>query len=236
MLRILTAVALATFALMPSAAVRAAESESIASIGTGPVGAVLGPRWAALGHKIVYGSRTPDADKVKALLKDSPKATAATPSDAVKKATVVVIAVPGGAAKEVAAGLGDLKGKVVIDTTNLFNFKNGMWEPEGSDSVVGQIQAAQPGAFVVKAFNTVTAIVMKNPAVTGFPVTVPLAGDDAAAKAKVSTLAKQLGFETIDIGKLEMGRTVEHLGRLYVYYGRTHPERLEFNFRTWKQP
>jgi hypothetical protein len=33
-----------------------------------------------------------------------------------------------------------------------------------------------------------------------------------------------------------MGRMVEHLGRLYVYYGRTHPERLEFNFRTWKQP
>lgn len=237
MIRLIAAALLAAWTLLPTSPAQAAESETIAIIGTGPVGAVLGPRWAALGHKVVYGSRTPDADKVKASLKESPKATAAKPADAVKNATVVVIAVPGGAAKEVASGLGDLKGKVVIDTTNLFNFREGkFWEPEGSDSVVGQIQAALPGAFVVKAFNTVTAVVMKNPAATGFPITLPIAGDDLAAKAKVAALSKQLGLETIDIGKLEMGRMVEHLGRLYVYYGRTHPERLEFNFRTWKQP
>ena len=117
--RILTLFVLAALALLQPMPLRAAESETIAIIGTGAVGSVLGPRWAALGHKIVYGSRTPDSDKVKALLKDTPKATVAKPADAAKNATVVVIAVPGGAAKEVAAGLGDLKGKVVIDLSVL---------------------------------------------------------------------------------------------------------------------
>ncbi len=42
--------------------------ETIALIGTGDFGNSFGPRLAALGYTIVYGSRNPESAKVKALL------------------------------------------------------------------------------------------------------------------------------------------------------------------------
>ena len=65
--------AAASTSLLPSVARRPAQAAgnkpAIAIIGTGEVGSALGKRWAALGYKIVYGSRTPGDDRVKALVK-----------------------------------------------------------------------------------------------------------------------------------------------------------------------
>ena len=46
----------------------AAEKETIAVIGTGDLGDSIGGRLAELGYKVVYGSRTPNSDRVKAVL------------------------------------------------------------------------------------------------------------------------------------------------------------------------
>jgi len=45
-----------------------AQAAKIAVIGTGNVGSALGPEFAALGHTIVYGSRTPTEQDVKDLV------------------------------------------------------------------------------------------------------------------------------------------------------------------------
>jgi len=64
--------------------VHAAESlepqrkETIALIGTGDFGNSFGPRLAALGYPVVYGSRNPESDKVKALLKKTGHGSTAT--------------------------------------------------------------------------------------------------------------------------------------------------------------
>ena len=42
-------------------------AETIAVIGTGSVGSSLRPRFAELGHTVVYGSRSPDREDVQAL-------------------------------------------------------------------------------------------------------------------------------------------------------------------------
>ena len=79
----------------------------IAVIGAGNIGRTLGTKWANAGHQVVYGVRTPGAPDT------------ASVADAVASAEVVVLAVPGAAAKGVLARLGDaLAGKVVIDATN----------------------------------------------------------------------------------------------------------------------
>ena len=48
-------------------------SETIAIIGTGNVGSTLGKIWAAKGHEIIYGSRTPTSDRVQQLVRESGK-------------------------------------------------------------------------------------------------------------------------------------------------------------------
>jgi hypothetical protein len=87
---------------------------------------------------------------------------------------------------------------------------------------------------VVKAFNTTTTRVMADPTISGGPVSLPIAGGDASARARVAALAGSLGLIPIDMGGPEALRQVEHLGRIYVAYSVKHrPQRLEFHLRTW---
>ena len=79
----------------------------IAVIGAGNIGRTLGAKWVTAGHQVVYGVRSPVAPDT------------ASVADAVARAEVVLLAVPGAAAKDVLAALGTaLAGKVVIDASN----------------------------------------------------------------------------------------------------------------------
>lgn len=239
--RSVLAAATATGTLIATSAMaqqRQAVGDVIAMIGTGNVGATLGKAWAAKGHKVIYGSRSPDSAKSQQLVKDTGNgATVVAQALAAKDASIVVLAAPSQVALEIVASLGDLSGKVVIDAMNAMSFKDGkLIEPDDPIGLAAQIQAKAPGAKVVKAFNATNAKVMSGPQqVTGGPVTVPIAGADEAARAKVAALTTQLGFDVIDMGGPEALRQVEHLGRIYVAYAVAHrPQRIEFNFRTWK--
>ncbi len=215
---------------------RAATPEKIAVIGTGNVGSNLGRRWAALGHSIVYGSRSPDAEKAKALLAETGHgAKAADPLTAAAQCDMILIAVPSAVAVDVVKSLGNVAGKVLIDATNLLMIKDGKFlEPTDLSCLALQILEAAPNASVIKAFNTTNARVMSDPGITGGPVTIPLAGASRESKARVAALAEALGFETADLGGNDMFRMVEHLGRLYVGYGaQNRPRRLEIHLRAW---
>ena len=79
----------------------------IAVIGAGKIGRTLGSKWSTAGHHVVYGVREPGEPGT------------ATVADAVASAEIVVLSVPGAAAKDVVASLGtELAGKVVVDATN----------------------------------------------------------------------------------------------------------------------
>src|SRR5210317_2247972 len=81
-----------------------ANADRIAIIGTGDVGAALGPEFAVLGHEIIYGSRDPERDSVQALVnKTGNNASAAMPAESVVNADIVVLAVPGRLAESITA-------------------------------------------------------------------------------------------------------------------------------------
>jgi len=210
-------------------------AETIAVIGTGNVGSALGPEFAAQGHTIVYGSREPEREDVLALVgRTAGNASAKTPEEAVAGADMVVLAVPGTAAVEVTRGLGDLTGKVIIDPTNVYSRGPGGLTHgiEGKGSNAALIQAAAPGATVVKAFNTLNVAQMVDPETAGGPITIMVAGDDAEAKTKVVEMARLMGLEAVDVGGLERAHVLEEmlvmwagLGLRYNYYLRPMPGR-----------
>ena len=111
----------------------------------------------------------------------------------------------------VAAGLGDLAGKIVIDATNPLRREGEVLHFEyGVETSNGQIvQALHPDAFVVKAFNTIAWQSMIDPG-TPAPI-MPLAGNDEKAKSKVAGWARAMGLDTIDIGSIQHSRVTEQI-------------------------
>lgn len=193
-------------------AANAATAETVAIIGTGNVGMAIGTEFAGLGHTVIYGSRSPLSLKTMDLVtKTGKNASAALPDEAAGRADVVVLAVPGMVTGDVARGLGDLRGKIIIDATNPLKRDGEVLQfTYGVDTSNGQIvQALHPDAFVVKAFNTIPWQKMIDP---GKPAPVmPLAGNDADAKMQVAKWVQAMGIETIDIGGIEHARVTEQL-------------------------
>jgi NADPH-dependent F420 reductase len=188
-------------------------AENVALIGTGNVGAALGRRFAEQGHDVVYGSRDPAAADVRELVATTGHGAAALPpAEAAARSDIVVLAVPWSAAEDVVRGLGDLRGKIVVDPTNpRVMASDGFADYPIEDSVAERIAALAPGAHVVKAFNTLGAETMLDPKLANGPVTIPLVGDDRAAKARVAALAREIGLEAVDVGPLRHARIVEGL-------------------------
>ena len=189
----------------------AGRSETIALIGTGDVSAAFGPRLAQLGHQVIYGSRTPDRPDVREMLQATGNgATAALPGEAAARADIVMINVPWSVAEEVVLGLGDLAGKIIIDPINpRIVDEDGYRNYPTYTSNAERIQNLAPQAFVVKAFNTISSDTMIDPEVLGHPVTIPIAGNDAAAKQTVAGLAEALGYEAVDVGPVRYAHIVE---------------------------
>ena len=213
-------------------------ADTIAIIGTGDVAGALGPEFAMQGHDIVYGSRNPDRDDVRALVaRTGGGATATTPAASVVGADIVVMAVPGTAAEAVTAGLDGLSGKIIIDPTNAIEGWDGEYLTLVYDtSTAERIQGAAPGAHVVKAFNTLNWRTMVDPDSSGGPVSIPLVGDSAEAKATVAALVAGMGLEPIDLGPLVYARHVEAMLLVWIHNRYAGGDGPAFDFHLRKTP
>ena len=136
---------------------------------------------------------------------------------AIARADIVILALPFGQALE-AAGHAGLAGKVILDISNPV-------KPDFSGLIIGhttsaaeELQAAAPGAKVVKAFNTIFASLFAAPRDNTANVPVFLAGEDAALE-KVETLVKNAGFAVEKTGTLDAARLLEPLGMLNIRFG-----------------
>ncbi len=209
---------------MAGLASQSAGAETVAMIGTGNVGAALGRRFAENGHKIVYGSRDPSAADVRELVAATGNgAVATTQADAAAQADIVILAIPWSAAEGVVRALPDLRGKIVVDPTNpRVMASDGFADYPIEDSNAERIARLAPGAHVVKAFSTLGAETMLDPKLAGGPVTVPIVGDDRAAKERIAALTREIGLEAVDVGPLRHARIIEglHYLRANAYGGR----------------
>ena len=213
----------------------APEKETIAVLGTGDMGDSFGPRLAALGYKIIYGSRNPESEKVLALLELTGNGSTATTSDkAARQADIVILAVPWGPMKSIIKSMGDMEGKVIIDISwpqNEFG-EDGYFQITADPSGAEQIQSWIPKALVAKAFGTTATNVIDNPNDAGGLVTIPIASDHRYAKEVTARLAAELGLDPVDAGPLRMAKNIEAMMALYmVPHTQGRPVGWEFYFR-----
>ena len=191
---------------------------NIGIIGSGNVGGTLGARWAEKGHKVIFGSRDPESEKMKeSVSKAGRNARAAHIQEAVDASDVILLATPWEATQELLESTKGLAGKIVIDATNpLLAGLDGL--SIGTTTSAGE-QVAQwaKQARVVKAINTVGFNIMANPDFgAGKKVAMFYCGDDKGAKQTVHELITELRFDALDAGPLTQARLLEPLAMLWI--------------------
>ena len=192
-------------------------------LGSGDVGRALGRGFASRGHDVKIGTRKPNAKELQAWVKETRgKGSVGSPAEAAAHGEVLVLAVVGEAAESAIdlAGPKNFDGKVVIDAMNPLDFSKGM--PPSlfvgtTDSLAERVQRKLPKARVVKCFNIIGHANMVDPKVPGGPPDMMIAGNDKAAKAKVTGIVKEFGWPgAIDVGGIEGARGLEALTPLWV--------------------
>jgi len=195
---------------LPRAARAAARNDAkmrIGIVGSGRVGGTLGSVWVRAGHEVMFSSRHLDDDKALAARLGS-TARAGTPREAAAFGDVVMISVPYKALPDVGRELADLiKGKIVIDTCNPFVSRDGEIANWAREKGAGLASAELlPGARIVRAFNAIGAARMGEAHREPGRIGMPIAGDDREAIEIASRLIRDIGYEPVLIGGLEMGK------------------------------
>ena len=211
-----------------------AARETIAVLGTGHFGGTIGKRLSALGYPVVYGSRAPDAARVRALVTDTgPRSSAAPHGDAASRGAIVVFAVPWEPVEELLPSLGDLTGKLLIDPmiAKPTVIEGYPFPPAVPTSTAEQLQSWVPGAHVVKAFITISYRTLANPVRAGGPITIPFAGADRRAKERVARLISDLGLDPVDAGPLVAARYIENVLWFEVACNRNNRTLFELSLR-----
>jgi 8-hydroxy-5-deazaflavin:NADPH oxidoreductase len=177
-------------------------------IGSGNIGSTVARLAVGAGHDVVLSnSRGPET--LKYLVEElGPRARAATAAEAAEAGDIVVVTVPLKAYRQVPAE--PLAGKVVIDTNNYYPERDGhIAELDDESTTTSELlQAHLPESHVVKAFNNIVSTHLAElgrPAGAGDRSALPIAGDDAGAKATVTALLDSLGYDTVDVGPLAEG-------------------------------
>jgi predicted dinucleotide-binding enzyme len=196
----------------------------IGVLGSGDVGQVLAGGFLNHGHDTMIGTR--DSAKLKEWSTQNPRAHVGSLVQAAAFAEVVVLAVKGTAAGSAlrSAGATNLLGKPIIDATNPIADSppvNGVLKffTNLDESLMERLQQEFPEARFVKAFNSVGSVRMVNPQFAAGKPTMFICGNNADAKAIVTGILDQFGWQIADMGKAEAARAIEPLCMLWCIPG-----------------
>ncbi|WP_430389880.1 NADPH-dependent F420 reductase [Dyella sp. 20L07] len=185
---------------------------SYAIIGSGAIGGALAKQFASSKVKAVIANRRGAKSLENALQPLAPIVSAVETADALH-ADVIILAVPFGAAAEVATLRSDWSGKIVVDATNAIEFPAFRPLDLGGQPSSRVVAEQFNGAKVVKAFNTLPAAVLADEPRQGEGHrTIFVSGDHADANEKVALLVSLLGFSPIILGNLEEGGLLQQFG------------------------
>jgi 8-hydroxy-5-deazaflavin:NADPH oxidoreductase len=185
----------------------------IGIVGAGMIGSTLAKLWVDAGHQVRIASRHPDA--LQPLVERlGAGASAGTSLEAATFGEVVLLTIPLKAVPDLVRDLTpSLSGKVVLDTGNAYERRDGAVAREASAHPAGSAgwaAAIFPRSRWVKAFNTVYFKTLESEAHRkGEQVGIPLASDDAKALETAAMLVRDAGFDPVIVGPLARGREFE---------------------------
>lgn len=180
-------------------------------VGCGAMGTAVAELLSHCGFSVfLAGGRRRTAERLASTL---PHAVAAPLETVAAEAQMLILATSLEVTRrEIAPQIHDgLVGKVVVDVSN-----PAPTDLSGSahDSAGALLADYFPKSSIVKALNCVSARRLRMLVHGGSPPTVPIAGDDLAAKQCVAYVLRRLGLDVADAGPLRNSQWIEGLAHL----------------------
>jgi predicted dinucleotide-binding enzyme len=210
----------------------------IGILGSGLMGGKLGRLFARAGHEVVF-SYSRRRKKLEELARDAGgHARAGTPTEAARDADALLLAVHWSRMDDVLRQAGDVSGKLLVSSLPM--------NEDDTELIIGRTSSGAeklarkvPRARVVSAFGTVPSEVLLGVFETRGRRPRPslvYCGDDAEAKELTAALIRDVGFDPVDAGPLEIARYFEPFALLIArlaYEGEGGPE-LAYRFERFR--
>lgn len=205
---------------------------NITIIGAGNVGGTLALAFRKAGHSVIFGVRDKDGDFKGIKLAIDNGISWFNIDEAVGKSEVIVISTPAQYAADIARQLGDLKGKVIIDTMN-----SAFLQPSGYTNTADAILANSNAQDLVKCFNTTGFENMANPRYGDTSLDMFVAGNSIAGKKIATQLAKDIGFgEVYDFGGNETFQLIEQFALCWINLAIIQKHGRDLAFKLIRRP
>jgi hypothetical protein len=193
-------------------------------LGTGDVAQTIASKLIELGHTVMLGSRESNNQKsLEWSKKNGKNAKIGTFKETAIFGERIFNCVKGIFAIDAlkSAEINNLKGKILIDLTNPYIYKDGHIildsKYSGHTSLGEEIQKLIPETKVVKTLNYLGCNLMTNPQKLNDDITGFYCGNDVKAKESVKEILNNFGWkETFDLGDITMARYTEMLGAFWV--------------------
>lgn len=198
----------------------------IGIFGSGVVGQVLSKAFCLEGHPVMLGTGNPGKKEIVDLQKAMPDIKLGSFTEVAQYGDILVLAAKGSAIVDLLRKTGPafFTGKIIIDVTNPISADppvNGVLKffTRPDESLMEEIQAVLPGAYVVKAFNSIGNAFMYKPPFSGEKPTMFICGNHAEAKQTVTEILEIFGWEAEDMGTAVSARPIEQLCILWCLPG-----------------
>lgn len=177
----------------------------IGVVGAGNIGGALAAILPGAGHTVLLAnSRGPES--LRELVSGLGSAVEAATVERATAAQLVIVTIPLVAINDLPANL--FAGRIVVDTCNYHPQRDGQFADLDSGAVASSELVARhlSESVIVKAFNTIYFVRLRNEGNCSLPLdlrlAIPIASDDQEAKTLVSQLITDLGFAPVDGGTL----------------------------------
>ena len=207
----------------------------IGILGSGLMGGKLGTIFARAGHEVVFSYARSEQKLSKLAREAKGKAKAGTPREAAQDADALLLAVHWSRMDDVLQQAGDLSGRVVVSCSLPMNDDDTALVVAHMSSGAEELAKKIPQTRFVSAFNTVPSEVLFDVYAAKRKASRPslvYCGDDAKAKKVAVELIRDVGFDPVDAGSVQVARYTEPFALLVAqlaYEGKDGPE-LAYRF------
>jgi predicted dinucleotide-binding enzyme len=193
----------------------------IAILGAGPIGSILGSKWARAGHTVAFGVKDPSSERAQSLRKAlGEHVLIGSPSDALVQADIVLLAVPGNVIDEVITTHAELLDhKIIIDATNKLvkgqTAATKQWQAAGPLNSLSTLQVHVPHAQVYRAFNSYAWEAFADPLYQGVQADLFYCGPEGETQTIIEQLISEIGLRPVKLGDLDQIEVVDGILQLW---------------------